>query len=199
MKRHELLEVRRQIFHIALGAAIISLLHYSIINLYSLLFLLVLGVLLSALSRKRSMPVIEWFLQRFERAANIRTFPGKGTIFFVAGCMLAVLLFPKSVALASIAVLTLGDSISHIVGRFLGKTRHPLSSSDKVMIEGSAAGTIAAFIGALMFVPAAEAFFGAMVAMIVEVIDIKVSGTTLDDNLLIPVVAGATMAVVAAI
>jgi dolichol kinase len=199
MKKYELLEIKRQIFHLVAGSAIIGLFYYNLINAKILLAVLVIAFLLSAISKKKKLPVIYWFLKHLERPDSLKRFPGKGLIFFVIGSLLAVMFFPKDVALASIAVLTLGDAVSHLVGRFLGRTRHPLSHSGKVLIEGSALGTLVAFLGAMTFVRPLEAFAAAFVAMLVEVLEIKINETAVDDNIIIPVVAGTVISLLRAI
>lgn len=195
MKEYGWLEIKRKIFHVSLGAAIIILFYYNLIEADILLAVLVAGFLLSAISRKKKIPMVYWLLKNFERPEVLNKFPGKGIIFFVIGSLLAIAFFPKDVALASIAVLTLGDSVSHLFGRFLGRTRHPLSHSGKVLIEGSVAGTFAAFLGAMIFVQPAEAFAAAFVAMLVEVLEIKINEVDVDDNIVLPVIAAATISV----
>lgn len=44
-----------------------------------------------------------------------------------------------------------------------------------------------------MFLPWHEAFFASLIAMIVETVEIKISAEQVDDNLIIPVVAGAVV------
>ena len=49
------------------------------------------------------------------------------------------------------------------------------------------------FVGALLFVPIPEAFLGSLGAMIAEVIEIELNQNQLDDNLVIPLIAGTIM------
>ena len=91
-------------------------------------------------------------------------------------------------------VLAFGDSISHMYGLHYGKIKHPLSN--RKFLEGTIAGFIAGFIGAWTFLPWHEAFFASLIAMIVEAIEIKIGAEQVDDNLIIPVVAGAVVWVI---
>ena len=97
----------------------------------------------------------------------------------------------REVAMASIMILALGDSVSHLYGLHYGKINHPLSSTK--FLEGTIAGFIAGFIGAFVFLPWHEAFFASLAAMIVEAVEIKIGTEQVDDNLIIPVVAGAVV------
>ena len=104
---------------------------------------------------------------------------------------MALLLFAKEIAMASIMILALGDSVSHIYGLYFGKIKHPLSKAK--FLEGTIAGFFAGFIGALVFLPWHEAFFASLAAMIAEAIEIKIGAEQFDDNLVIPFVAGAAV------
>ena len=93
--------------------------------------------------------------------------------------------------MASIMILAVGDSISHLFGLHFGKTNNPLPKTK--FIEGTIAGFIFGFIGALVFLPWLEAFFASLVAMIIEAIEIKIGNQQVDDNLIVPLVAGAVV------
>ncbi|MBI2124510.1 hypothetical protein HYT92_01840 [Candidatus Pacearchaeota archaeon] len=86
-------------------------------------------------------------------------------------------------------ILALGDSISHLYGLNYGRIRYPLSKTK--FLEGTIAGFAAGFLGALIFLPWHQAFLASFAAMIVEAIEIKVGANQVDDNLVVPVVAGA--------
>ena len=184
-------ELNRQLFHLSLGIAIVLLLMYGFIDNNIILILIIIGLILSIISKKTKIPIIYTLLQKFERKKEIETFPGKGTIFYFIGIYISLLLFPREIAMASIMVLALGDSISHMYGLHYGKIKHPLSNIK--FIEGTIAGFIAGFIGAWMFLPWHEAFFASLIAMIVEAIELKIGTEQVDDNLIIPIVAGAVV------
>lgn len=99
-------------------------------------------------------------------------------------------LFDKDIALAAIMILALGDSISHIVGERFGHIRNIFNGNSKKLFEGTLAGTAAGTLGALLFVPFPEALVGSFAAMIAEVIEIDLNSKPLDDNLIVPLVAG---------
>ena len=181
-------EVRRQAFHICLGLAIIILLINNILNSLILFFMLITGVLISILSKKFNIPVIYSFLKLFERKDTLKTFPGKGTISFLVGCLLVLQLFERDIALASIMILTFGDSVSHLFGWHFGRKKHPLNCLKS--IEGNIAGGITGFLGAMLFVSPLFAFLASFGAMTAEAVELKMNNKIIDDNIIVPLVAG---------
>lgn len=180
-------ELNRQIFHVVLGIAIVVLLKLGFISKEAFLFLIIAGLILSCLSRTIKIPVIYGLLERFERKEDFKKFPGKGIIFYFIGTYIVLLLFPKEIAMASIMVLAFGDSAGHLYGLHYGKTK--LFSKTK-FLEGTIAGFVAGFIGALVFLPWHEAFFASFAAMTFEAVEIKIGAQQVDDNLIVPFVAG---------
>lgn len=190
---HEL-EFRRQIMHLLVGVLFVLLIYFNIFNVYIIFLILILGIILSIISKKIKIPFIYWMLKNFDRPSHIKSFPGKGPLFMICGILLSLVIFQKNVALASIMILSVGDSLSHIVGRYFGKTKHPLSNIK--LLEGSIVGTIAAFLGAMIFVSALEAFFASVIAMGFEAFEIKAKKHLLDDNLVIPLLSGAVISII---
>jgi dolichol kinase len=181
-------ELKRQLFHATLASTIVAAIHFNIITPFMVFIILVVGVLFSYIQLKYPLPIITWFIKEFERKGE---HPGKGAICLFIGALLALYLFPRDIALASIMILALGDSISHYYGRFYGKRKHPLNKSK--LLEGSIVGTIAAFAGAALFIPFLQAFIAAFVAMITEAMEIEFNNRIIDDNISIPLVAGVTI------
>lgn len=180
-----MLELKRQAFHLSLGVLIVILLHFNIINLKFLMILLVLGIITSVLSRYIDIPLIKWFLERFDRKGPIS---GLGVITYFIGVILVLLFFEKNVALAGILVLALGDSLCHL-GRF-GKIMNPINKKKK--LEGSLLGIIGATVGAMFLVKPLEAFLGSFFAMVFESLDIKFLG----DNITVPLIAASVISLV---
>lgn len=178
-------EHKRNLFHAALGILLIVLLYYNIVNGFILFIVLCLGLALSFTAKHYHLPGIQWFLDNFERSD---VHPGKGAICYLIGVILAVYLFPKDIALASIAILAVGDSLSHYIGSNHGTIKHPLNKEK--LIEGSIAGTLAGFLAAWLFVSAGEAFLAAVIAMIAEAVEIELNNQLIDDNISIPLAAG---------
>lgn len=185
------LESNRQLFHIFFGIAIVALLVYDSIGRKIILAAIIVSLILSYFSKKIRIPVIYSLLEMFERKKDISKFPGKGMIFYLIGTYISLVLFPKDVAMASVMVLALGDSISHLYGLHFGRIKNPLSSAK--FIEGTIAGAVFGFIGALVFLPWWESALASLAAMAVEAIEINIGMQQIDDNLTIPFVAGAVV------
>jgi len=181
------LEIRRALMHIFFGGAIICLAYLVPEARWILFIALVLGMFLSLLSLKFKLPVVSWFLEKFEKKQYLKKFPGKGMLFFTAGCLIVLKLFSLKIALASIAILTFGDSISHLIG-MIGKRKNFLDPTKN--IEGTTAGMLVATIFASFFVPLLYALIASVSAMLAETISFKLEGDNVDDNLIIPLVAG---------
>ncbi len=184
-------ELNRQLFHIFLGMVIVLLLRFGFLNKELILIVIIIGLILSYLSKKIRIPIIYELLEKFERAEDLKKFPGKGIIFYFIGAYIALLLFPKEIAMASIMVLALGDSISHLYGLHFGKIKQPFSKTK--FLEGTIAGFVAGFLGALVFLPWFEAVLASLAAMIVEAIEIRLGTQQVDDNLIVPFVAGSVI------
>ena len=108
-----------------------------------------------------------------------------GSTYFLFSAILTILLFPKSIAIVSILILILSDTLAALVGKGIGK----------VQIFGKTLeGTIAFFLSALLIIwiyPNLDRFSGSLAALGAAVIEIL--PIPLDDNLTIPLVAGAIM------
>ncbi|MBU0667867.1 phosphatase PAP2 family protein [Patescibacteria group bacterium] len=187
-------EVRRQVAHLLTGLLIIILIKLNILNLTGLGAITLVGGALAIISRYKKIPFIHKLLETFERPQQMEKFPGKGSFFLVLGSFLALLLFSEPIALAAIAIMAVGDSLTTIIGIYFGKIKSPLNSMKH--LEGTMLAIIAGTIAAYNFVPFQLAFFGAVVAMLFEALTIKHIDRILDDNLLIPLIAGGVMSMI---
>ncbi len=189
-------EIKRQVFHLGFGLVIAVLFYYEILSPLALFLGIICGVILSFLSKRVRVPLISSFLDQMEREEARKTFPGKGVIFYCVGVLLAMQLFEKDIALASIMILAFGDSISHLYGEKFGRIRNAISGDPGKLLEGTFAGAVAGALAAAMFVPFPEAFLGSLAAMLLEVVKIDFNDLTLDDNLIVPLVAGTVMVLI---
>lgn len=183
-------EICRQFLHILIGISALLLIHYRLLSSLSLLLLIIIGIMASFLSKRIWLPGFSFFLRHLEREEVKKTFPGKGLIFFFIGILLSIRLFEPDIASASILILTFGDSVSHVVGSGLGQLKNIFNGNSRKLFEGTLAGIIAGFCGAIFFVSPTEAFLACFAAMAAEVIQIDFNKYTLDDNVVVPLVAG---------
>ena len=179
-----LLELRRQILHLTFGVSLVILLYLGVFNIFHMVAVLVAGLIMSYLCRNYEVPIASWVMTKFERESNRKIFPGRGPIYLMIGSISVLVLFPLKIALASMMILALGDAFSHIVGKLLSaKTYTHLKS-----VEGTLAGVVFSFFGALFFVSFLPAVVGSVLSMLVESIKFEI-----DDNLLIPIIAASVM------
>ena len=108
-----------------------------------------------------------------------------GSTYFIFSTILTILLFSKSIAIASILILILSDTAAALVGKWIGRVK---------IFGKTLEGSLAFLITSLLIVwiyPNLDRFSGSLAALgatVIEVLPIKVN-----DNLSIPLVAGAIM------
>lgn len=183
-------ELDRQILHIIIGLITVAAYYYNILSSLAVFLMIIIGIMASTISKRIWLPFFSFFLARCEREEDKKTFPGKGMVFFFVGVLLVTKLFEQEIALAAIMILTLGDSISHLIGGSFGQIKNIFNGKSKKLFEGTLAGTLAGFAGAIIFVPVTEAMIASFAAMIAEVVEIDFNKNTLDDNIVVPLVAG---------
>lgn len=117
----------------------------------------------------------------------------RGFVYFFVGIILTLYLFKFNIAIANAAIIIflLGDSASTIFGKRFGKTRLPFNK--RKTIVGTSAFFIVALLGALTQLPLLPALFGAFCGAITE------AYSPIDDNILIPVIAGIAMSLIVCI
>lgn len=184
-------ELGRKCIHIALGVMIVSAVSLTYINAWHLFGVLVFGILLSWLARFYRIPFVSWCLDRFDRPGV--EWPGQGAITYLIGALLVLGLFPRDVALAAIMVLAVGDSVSSIVGPF-GSIRTKLSETK--LFEGTFFGGLFGGCAALVFVSPFEAFLASFTAMVFEAMEIRFNQRIMNDNIIVPLVAGAIIIII---
>jgi len=185
------LELRRQIAHALTGIALILLIKMDIVTTPILGGVLVLGTVAIILIRDYPLPGVSHALKLFERARDMKFFPGRGAFFFVLGSFLALLLFERQIALAGIAIMAVGDAVTTVIGIYFGRFKNPFNPEKH--LEGTMLAIIISTLAAFTFVDFHMAFFGAVAGIFVESLAIRFIDRVIDDNLLIPLVAGLVM------
>lgn len=182
-------EIYRQSLHIIIGTLVILFALISRdLTLIILFLLFLISILISLISLKTKIPCLSHVFNIMEREEDIKKFPGKGFIFFLAGCLLTLKFFSKNIALAAITVLTFGDSISTLAG-FLGKKYNKSPFSKFKTPLGTIVSIVVSFLIAMFFVEPFYALVAACSGMFVEALAIKLGETEADDNLLVPLAA----------
>ena len=186
------LEFRRQILHILYGFALIFLHYYNYLDNQILLGMIIGGALTSVMVKRERLSLVKRLLSLFERDHHLEKFPGRGILFFTIGTYLTLLLFERNIAYAGIMILSVGDAVSNIVGRYWGRIKTRLNPNKN--IEGSVAGILVSLPFAYYFFPNIYAVVAASsVAMFLEIPAIRIFNFEIDDNLLIPLGAAFTL------
>ena len=139
-------------------------------------------------------------------------------IYYMAGCLLTVLLFPESIAIVAILFLALGDTVSGLAGSILKNCdvrSSPAPAAQAAAATGASPGArtlawrvkplpvLAATFLACLFIGALTSSLsglawpvylsGAAGAAFADGVAVLVGGRSLDDNFSIPVLSGAVM------
>ena len=189
------IELRRQVAHFLTGMAIVLGIKYKILSAPVLLGVLLAGGVLSLIARKHELPILHDLLRYFERPHQMKHFPGKGSFFLVLGSLLSVVLFEEKIALAAITIMAVGDAITTVIGTYFGKIKMPLNPAKH--LEGTLLAIMISTLGAYTFVDFEKAFMAGSAGMVFELLTFRYIDRVLDDNVLIPLVAGAVMTVLA--
>ncbi len=195
--KKNILETRRQIFHAFFGTLLAFTIYFTGRETYVSLFALMLfssAALSYAIKKQKRLPLVSWILKTFEREKDIRDWPLKGTVFLIMGALLASLIFSKEAAFVAVLMLAVGDSASTLIGRPLGSRKH--FHNPRKTIEGTIAGSFAAFIAAAFFIPLNIAVAGAVVFGIVESFDFKDRHMYFDDNIIVPLAVGLVISLI---
>jgi len=124
----------------------------------------------------------------FKEHERPNTLPFKGAIEFFIGCFLATVIFEPITAIAAIAVLSLSDAVSTLIGSYHGK--HKLPVNKKKTFEGSAAFFLTSIFVLWFFVNPLKAIIVAILATFAEMIP------KIDDNLTVPLTVGIAMTLI---
>ncbi len=108
-----------------------------------------------------------------------------GSSYLAIACLLAAVLFPKPIAVASMGYLVLGDGLAGLVGRSWGRV--PLAF--RKTLEGTVTCLMAnLLVGILVLRDPQAVLLGAAVGTAVEFLPLPV-----DDNLAIPLISGTVL------
>jgi dolichol kinase len=186
------LEIRRQIIHMLYGPTLVILYHFQILNNALLLGMIVGGMFASFMIKRQKLPFFARMLRFFERDHHMEQFPGRGILFYTIGAFICLILFETRIAYAGILILAVGDAVTNLVGRYIGKTKTKLSPHK--YLEGTVVGIILSIPIAYSFVPnLTAAIVCSCVAMFLEMLHVKIFDFEIDDNLLIPIGASYTL------
>jgi len=183
--------IGRKLYHLLGGLGLLSIYHLAELKtafvIYSVLFF---SMAMFELVRF-TVPSVNQFLFRHFSGfiRHSETNKPTGMLFYILGVSLSLFLFDPFVASTAIGFLAFGDVAATTIGERYGRTK----IRDK-SLEGTAAFIAASIAGGVFFyylgigVPPSRVVAGACVAAGVELLPIRIN-----DNLAIPVIAGAFM------
>ena len=170
-------EVRRNIFTILGGFAVLGLLIFTGFNEYLLMaFIFLAGITLLNNVILHNAGFISKFLYGLERD-NFRL--GHGALWLGIGACFALSYMSNTLALSTIGIIFIADSVSPLIGMRYNKIKLPYNK--KKTIPGTISYFIAALFLSYIFI-GVYAFIVAFVSAIVESLPIS-----LDDNIDVPV------------
>ncbi len=147
-------------------------------------------VILAEFLRIRAAPLNRLFVRLF--GALLKEAEGgrpTGVPFFLGGLLVSLLLFDRSVALAALIILSIGDPAAAMVGRRWGRIRLGAKSLEGTAAFAIAAVSAVALLGLFWPVPAMPVYvLGAILGAGAELMPGGVN-----DNLTIPLLAGLGM------
>jgi len=132
----------------------------------------------------KELPVISAVTRHAASQSELHGFAA-APLYFAAGILFTLVVFPHPASYAAVAIFCLGDSAASLFGGLIS-TSLPFNKGKTW--EGSLAGFFFAFLGGIVFVSPLLALIGAAIAMTVEVLPLPIN-----DNVLIPVITGAAL------
>ena len=183
-------EIFRKLIH--LGAIAIPIIYY-FLDKQTILTLLSLGLIFSLMldyirvfGNEGSKRFVHEYLGIMIRSKESKDFIG--ATYILTGSIITISLFDKSIAMAGIAFIVVGDTAGAIIGRLWGRVRFRNKS-----LEGSVSFFLACCVISFIIpgIPYWILVIGALTATIVEALTFHI-----DDNLIVPVTSAAMMQVI---
>jgi dolichol kinase len=175
------LEFKRKSFHLIVGLSIAILTYFSepVFGKIILIPILAGSLCLFILQHFKKNPINLFLTEHLERHKDARVLY-KGAIFYGLGASIPILLLDRFSACAIIAILSVGDAASTIIGRAYG--RHKLPGKKK-SLEGTIAFIIFAVPASYLFLQ--NIWLSLAFSAIGSIVELF---SPYDDNLAIPIV-----------
>lgn len=196
------MEIRRQIMHALIGLAIAAFVWKYSHLWHVILIIAVAGLVFSYIIKSAAAAknnAVKGFrklgvaaLALVERKEELQRFPGKGAIMLFVGSGLTAAIFREQAA-AAIVILAVGDSASHLGGRFFGRTNHKWLFAQEKTVEGTAFGFVLASAAAALILPVWTAVMAAAAGMLAEALHLRIGKIKIDDNLTVPLAVAAVL------
>jgi dolichol kinase len=183
-------EIVRQLTHLFTGIVCLININFNLIPLIVVIFLFIIAIITFITINIVPIPtILQKYIKIYERENSLI---GQGVItlltsYFILHTISVTQIDLKKICLASMAVLTYGDSASTVFG--LQLKRLPLFYNSKKNFLGLIIGIFFASCASAIFINPIYAIIGSTIAMFFESMDMMVYNQKLDDNLLVPLIA----------
>lgn len=183
--------IRRKLVHLFYGLILVFLLDYQLVSDKQFFYWLVFSFLVVILS-----PILpdafRKIINYFEREKS-KKFLALGPFLFTLSSFLSWFIFSKNIAIASIINLAVGDSVNALAGSFWRAGKKTGKEKSKKRIGAALAAAFAALLINSQYLSFGQAAAGSLATLLFEFSEPKINGKRVDDNFLIPLVAGLTM------
>lgn len=129
-----------------------------------------------------------------------------GYVFYISGCLLAVLLFSKMIAVLAVLMLCIGDAASGLIGSVIAdsnvRDHHNTKRRKPSVVSGGMLAvciTVGFLCNGITQIPTHVYVAGAIGATLADSVPLFVKGRALDDNFTIPLLSGLAMTLAATI
>ncbi len=180
--------VNRKVVHILLGLILLITCYFGLLSNWLLFLLFLDSLIFSAVAFLFKPYIFLLLVKPFIDGKLYRVF-GVPTFFF--GFFMSFLIFPKSIALASVSILTFGDSLFRLFSYLMGSMSFPWNRLRN--FEAFIASVVLTSSFASMFVNPIYAVVASSIAIFLEPFVFKLKSFYIDDNILIPLVSGAIL------
>ncbi len=182
------LEFRRQLWHLVFGLILVYIARFWDGAGEFYLLLGVIGLIISYFWKEGCVEnkIIAFILDHVERKHHKHILPGMGMYFYLIGSGVTAIVFTRDFALFGITLLAIGDSMTHLIGRYFGIYKWPWN--DYKNIEGTIFAILLCSIAGSVFVDHRVSIFVSIVVFLLESLKIPKKWWWLDDNWYIPIV-----------
>lgn len=179
--------IRRKLFHITLGAFFIICMLTDDRFKWFFMAVLAFGIVLSFVQERKKLPIVTWFLDRYDKKGDL--IPGQGPVAFFIGALFAWFIFGGDIAIACVIALSFGDPMAYIMGRSIKGPSLPWNKNKTVV--GSLSFLISPFLIIMVIWGPVPAALISLSAALSESIPWP-GGVFGDDNIMVPVVSSIT-------
>ncbi|MEA3559753.1 MAG: hypothetical protein U9R75_10920 [Candidatus Thermoplasmatota archaeon] len=176
--------IRRKLFHVTLGTFLVLCMILDDRTKWLFLLLLTLGIPLSVVQERMNIPVITWFLNRYDKRGD--RIPGQGPVAFFVGALFVWFIFGGELAIACVIALSFGDPTAYIMGRSIPGPKLPWNRNKTL------AGTLSFIVSPFILISLIWSPFPALIIAVSAAAAESLpwpNRVLLDDNITVPIIS----------